>query len=73
MNGQTTHFNDGHLAEALDRLDGFIAGIDDRLIDHPAITRLDLSNELQKATDALMGCYQKIGAVINKIETEDTK
>ena len=60
-------FNEGHISEAMDRLHIILGMIDDLLIDHPAIVKVDVSEDVGKASDILSAAYQKVG---NYLEDE---
>lgn len=58
----------GLLYQALDRVDGFIVNIDDRLVKHPAIDMSGCSELLDSALTSLLKCHTKLSVAIDKIE-----
>ena len=54
-------FNEGHIAEALDRVNIIIGMIDDLLVDHPGIVKTGQGDHVGQAAESLMEAYQNIG------------
>ena len=54
-------FNDGHIIEALNRLNTITMMIHKLLIDHPAILKADVQKDAHQAAGILLRAYQKVG------------
>jgi hypothetical protein len=60
MSGQ--EFNEGHVAEAIDRCHVIMTMIDELLRDHPAIEKSDLGREVERASEEVMNIYQTLSS-----------
>lgn len=55
-------FNEGHISEAMDRVNIIIVMINELLDNHPAILKTNLQNDIDMAANRLCEVYQKLGS-----------
>ena len=54
-------FNEGHIAEALDRVNIILCMVGDLLTDHPGIEKTGQVDRIEQISGSLMDAYQAIG------------
>lgn len=54
-------FNEGHIAEALDRVNIILCMVGDLLTDHPGIEKTGQVDRIEQVSESLMDAYQAIG------------
>ena len=56
-------FNEGHVAEAIDRCHVIMTMIGELLEEHPAILKAGRQGDVDHATDSIMNIYQALSAL----------
>ena len=62
-----TEWNDGYITEGLDRTHILMSNMDDYLLDHPAIVKAGMNDNVKEAIELLYEVYQCVG----RLDLED--
>ena len=62
---KASEFNEGHIIEGLDRCHTIMILMDEIIIEHPAVIKAGVNDDLLEAQGLIMKAYQAIGALSN--------